>query len=455
MDRQADGLPPSRRVPAAIAIWIAMAITVLDSTIVNVGLPYIAHALAVAPATGLWLVHGYQLAIVAGLLPLAALGDAWGYRRVYLAGLVLFTLASLGCALAGDWPLLLALRIAQGLGAAAIMSVNGALVRHVFPATRLGWAMGINALVIALSALAAPAMGGLILSVASWPWLFGIALLPGGMALAAGWRTLPCARGDGTPPDILAAAMSILAMLSLFGGAAAGFERGDPMLTMAALLLFAGAFTLLWRRSLRSAAPLLPVDLLKNPVLVRAYLGSICNFAAQMTLLSALPFYLRHQPGYPPWLIGLTVGAVPLGLAMASPWAGRRADRASADRVQGGGLMLAAGGLAGYALVPAAQPVAVALCGLIAGAGFGLFQAPNSRKMMAYAPRQRGGAAAGMLALSRLSGQIGGVAMAGWIFGLTASSNGRFGLVAAAIALIGSLTVMVSASKARTARSGD
>jgi len=174
-----DGLPQPRRTLAALAIWTAMAITVLDTAIVNVGLPTIAGELAVAPGAVLWITQAYQLAIVASLLPFAALGETLGYRRIYLAGLALFTLASLGCALSASWASLVSARVLQGLGAAAIMSVNGALVRYTFPSSRLGQALGINAMVISVSALAAPALGGAILTVATWPWLFGINVVLG------------------------------------------------------------------------------------------------------------------------------------------------------------------------------------------------------------------------------------------------------------------------------------
>lgn len=439
MDDQADGLAGPRRRLAATAIWIAMAITVLDTAILNVGLPYMAHALAISPSDSLWVIHGYQLAIVASLLIFAALGDALGYRRIYLSGLVVFTLASLGCALAESWLSLVAWRVIQGIGASAIMSVNGALVRHTFPAAHLGRAMGINALVIALSALAAPPIGGLVMSITSWPWLFGINLLFGVLAFVLGWHNLPDARGGPTLIDAFAAILSILAALSLLGGTMGGVESGNLALILGSFVIFVGTFSALWHRSVKSITPLLPVDLMTNPILAKAYIGSICNFSAQSMILSALPFYLRHTQAYQPWLIGLTVGAIPLGLGLISPWAGRWSDTVSNRRLQGGGLNLAALGLAGYALVPVSEPFAMGLCGLMTGAGFGLFQVPNNRRMMITPMRQRGGAAAGMLALSRLSGQITGVVMAGLVLRLLTPTNGYFGFVAAAMALLGGM----------------
>lgn len=434
-----DGLPEPRRTLAALAIWTAMAITVLDTAIVNVGLPTIVRELAVKPVAGLWIVQGYQLAIVAGLLPCAALGETLGYRRVYLAGLALFTISSLGCALSASWAGLVAARVLQGLGAAAIMGVNGALVRYTFPAARLGQALGINALVISASALAAPAIGGAILTVATWPWLFGINLALGASAFALGARALPEARGAAVSADVAAALGTVVAVLCLFGGVTTGLENRDGLLALGSLAVFAVTVVWLWRRSSRQSAPLLPVDLMRKPFLARAYVSSVTNFAAQGTVLVALPFHLHQGLGYSPLATGLLVGAIPLGLGAAAPWAGRYADRHPASTLSQAGLWVAACGLAGYALFPGPQPLALGACGLLAGAGFGLFQGPNNRRMLAGAPRERSGAAAGMLALSRLTGQIGGVVLAGLVLQAAGSGSGAFGWVAAGAAAVGAL----------------
>src|SRR5215831_6866903 len=124
-----DGLPIPRRYWSMAAIWLAMAMSVLDGAIANVALPTIAHELNATPAASIWVVNAYQLAITVCLLPLAALGDKLGYRRVYMAGLAVFTVGSLSCALSHTLAELTAARVLQGVGAAGIMSINSALVR--------------------------------------------------------------------------------------------------------------------------------------------------------------------------------------------------------------------------------------------------------------------------------------------------------------------------------------
>ena len=143
-----DGLPPELRRWAVAAIFTALALASLDTAIANIALPAIAADLHVSPADVVWVVNVYQIALVATLLPLGALGEIVGHERIYIGGLLLFTLASLGCALAWSLPSLLTARTLQGLGASGIMSVNAALVRFVYPTRMLGRGFGHNALVV-------------------------------------------------------------------------------------------------------------------------------------------------------------------------------------------------------------------------------------------------------------------------------------------------------------------
>src|SRR6201986_2177149 len=146
MKHHPDGLPQPERNGAILTIAIGLMMSVMDGAIANVALPTIARHLQATPSFSIWIVNGYQLAITISLLPLASLGEIVGYRRVYLVGLVLFTLASAFCALAHTLPLLTTARILQGFGAAGIMSVNSALVRFTYPRSLLGRGIGLNAL---------------------------------------------------------------------------------------------------------------------------------------------------------------------------------------------------------------------------------------------------------------------------------------------------------------------
>src|ERR1700760_855288 len=187
----ADGLPWEKRRWAIAAIFTALAMASLDTAIANVALPAIAADLHVSPADVIWVVNVYQIALVATLLPLGALGEIVGHERIYLGGLLLFTLASVGCALAWSLPSLLVARTLQGLGASGCMSVNTALVRYVYPSRMHGRGFGHNAMVVATAFTLGPSIASAILAIGPWPWLFAINLPFGIIAFLIGIRTLP------------------------------------------------------------------------------------------------------------------------------------------------------------------------------------------------------------------------------------------------------------------------
>src|SRR5258705_2774437 len=186
-----DGRPGERRRWSVAAIFTALAVASLDPAIANIALPAIASDLHVSPADVIWVVNVYQIALVATLLPLGALGEIVGHRRVYLAGLVLFTVASLACACAWSLPSLLTARVLQGLGASGIMSVNTALVRFGYPARLQGRGFGHNALVVATAFTLGPTIASGILAIGPWSWLFAINIPFGVVAIVIGLKTLP------------------------------------------------------------------------------------------------------------------------------------------------------------------------------------------------------------------------------------------------------------------------
>ena len=184
-------------VPALLALFLAVFLSALDTAIANTALPAISAELRAGAAASVWVVNAYQLAVVAVLLPFAALGDFWGPRRVFLMGLVVFTVGSLGCALSTSLPALSLARVVQGVGAGGIMAVNLALVRLIFAPGQLGRGVGLNAFVVGLGFSLGPTVASLVLSVVSWPWLFGINVPLGILGLGAGPQShsaQPCAQ---------------------------------------------------------------------------------------------------------------------------------------------------------------------------------------------------------------------------------------------------------------------
>lgn len=412
MTQAEDGLPFPQRYWAILTIVLGIVMAVIDGAIANVALPTIAQDLNATPSFSVWIVNGYQLAITISLLPLAALGEIVGYRKVYLAGLALFTIASLLCALSHTLVLLTAARIVQGFGAAGIMSVNAALVRFTYPRKQLGHGIGINALVVAVSAAVGPTLAAAILSVGNWPWLFAVNIPVGIAAVLVGRRALPHTPRASHAFDWRGA---VLCAVTLGVGIAAIDSVGHgeaPYLYLAEFAVAAIACTVLVRRELHAPSPLLPVDLLRIPIFALSVCTSVASFCAQMLAFVALPFYLQDRFGYSAVQIGLLITPWPIAVGFSAPIAGWLAERHPAGLLGGIGLLVFAGGLAALALLPPHPVLSDIVWRMaLAGAGFGLFQSPNNRTMIAAAPRERSGGASGMLGTARLLGQTIGAAL--------------------------------------------
>jgi DHA2 family multidrug resistance protein-like MFS transporter len=418
MTRSFDGIPVPQRYWAIATITLGITLAVMDSAIANVALPTIGRDLHTNSAFSIWVVNGYQLAITISLLPLSSLGDILGYRKVYIAGLVLFIVASLACALSDSLLTLALARVLQGFGAAGIMSVNTALVRFIYPYRQLGRGIGINAIVVSVAAAVGPTVASAILAVANWPWLFAVNVPIGLAALSIGVFALPVTPKSPHAFDLKGAALSALTFGLLIGAIdAGGHGEAGWLLAVAATgaILFG---YLLVRRELSMPSPLLPVDLLRIPIFSLSVATSICSFVAQMLALVALPFHLQAENGYSAVQTGLLITPWPIAVGIAAPIAGHLADRYPAGLLGGAGLAVFALGLLLLALLPAHPDfVAVAWRMAVCGAGFGLFQSPNNRAMITSAPAERSGGASGMLGTARLLGQTTGAALVALLFG--------------------------------------
>ncbi|HLJ72909.1 MAG TPA: MFS transporter [Roseiarcus sp.] len=428
----ADGLAPPRLFLAIGAILAATVLVVLDGAIANVALPSISRALRVSAADCVWVVTSYQLGVVIALLPCAALGESFGGRRIFLAGAALFTGASMLCALSGSLAELAAARFIQGIGAGAIMALGAMMLRFAFPQRLLGRAIAWNAMVIALSAAAGPGVGSAILAVADWPWLFAVNLPIGALVIAAG-QALPRPEGTGRSLDLVSAALNA----GLFAMAVIGADSvaTRPALGMALALGAALFLVALVRRERRRAAPLIPIDLLREGSFRLAAIASVCCFSGQMMAIVALPFYFQRELGQSVFSTGLLMTPWPLAVAIAAPISGRLTERVSTAKIcAAGGACLALGtALAGA--WPIGRDFAPIVVGMIlAGAGFGLFQTANNRILLLSAPKARSGAAGGAQGTARLLGQtIGAVGMALLFEMAPAGAAPRIGLIVAAL----------------------
>ena len=408
----ADGLPRRERTLAMAAISVAVAMATLDTAVVNTALPTIARDIGTDAASSVWVVNVYQLVVVAALLPLASLGEIAGHRRVYVAGVILFTATSLACGFAWSLPTLVAARAAQGLGAAAIMSVNVALIRFIYPAATLGRGVGVNALVVAVAFTVGPTVASAILSVATWHWLFLVNVPAGILAAVVGLRTLPATSRSGHRFDGVAALLcaGLFALLILGFGAVA--HRDAWWVVAAEWAVAAACCAALLHREAGRPAPMLAMDLLRRPIFALSAVTSVCSFTTQGLAFVSLPFLFQDAMGHSQVATGFLMTPWPAIVALMAPIAGRLSDRYPAGALGGAGLLVLCAGMASLAWLPAdADAVAIGWRMALCGAGFGFFQSPNLRAIMGSAPPHRSGGASGLVATSRLLGQGIGAAL--------------------------------------------
>jgi len=435
------GLPRPDRIVAMTAILINVAMANLDSAIANTALPTIARDLDITNSQSIWIVSAYHVTMVASLLPAASLGEVIGLRRVSLAGLVLFTIASLICGIAPSLEWLVIGRLLQGVSAASILGLSIAMTRAIYPRELIGSGLGINALVVALSLVAGPTVASLILHVTSWHWLFLINVPLGLLGIAMSLHSLPP-----TPraPWRFDAVGALLCMTGL--GAAVyllnSLARSPnwlvalPGITMAALALL-----LLFHRQKDSPAPMLAVDLLRRPLFALSALASFLTVTIQALALVSLPFLMQDLLGYSQVETGFLITPWPVFVAAVAPFAGRWSDRIPAPALGATGMAVLCLGLALLATQPAhSTPIDIAWRMALCGVGYGLFHSPNMRTLVMSSPVERSGGAGGISGVVSNLGHATGAGIVAAVF--TAFSSGGVSLAL----WIGTCLAMLSSS---------
>ena len=416
-----DGLHRPRIYYAVISIFCGIFLSVVDGNICNVALPTIAQQLGVSSADSIWVVNAFQLVIMMTLLPFSTLGELYSYKKVYLGGVAVFTVASVFCTLSHSLPMLIASRAFQGLGASMMMSVNTSIAKLVFPKRHLGKGVSINATVVALSAVSGPSIAAGILSVAPWPWLFAINIPVGVITFLMGWRFLP-----DNPTHVVGRKFNFQdALLNavVFGLLIGCIElyshdgRLTTVLVGVAFLLVSGWFYV--RTQLRRKYPMLPFDLLRIPMFSMSVITSIVSYTAQMLALVGMPFLLLNTFGMNAVETGVVMTAWPFIVMFVAPLSGSLSGKIHPGLLGGLGLLLMSAGCFLLSYIPEdASHLDIAWRLMMCGAGFGFFQSPNNHLLLSSPPNHRSGSASGMLSTARLTGQATGAALVALLFHL-------------------------------------
>lgn len=412
---------------AVIAVLAAIMMGVLDGTVMNVALPTLSKEFNVTPSDIIWVVNAYQLVVTMMLLGFAAIGDVFGYKRVFLCGVSIFVTASALCAMSKSFEMMVASRILQGIGGACTMSINTALLRIIFPPNRLGRVMAANAVIVAVTAASGPALGGAILSVGHWSWIFLMNIPLGLAALTIGWKLLPH-----NPPQktkrkldgqsvVMNAVFFGLLIYTIEGMAHDGFST--LLLLQAVVTVIVGILYI--KRQLQIPMPILPVDLFRIPIFSLSIGCSIACFTAQMLALVSLPFFMQHSLGMGVAATGLLMTPWPLATTLTAPIAGRMIERVHPGILGAVGMGIFATGLCLLAtLGNDTESWNLAWRMAVCGIGIGLFQTPNNVTITTSAPIQRSGGASGMLGTARVLGQTLGTAIVAILFHYMGKENG-------------------------------
>lgn len=354
----------------------------------------------------------YLLAAAVCLVPFGRLADIHGRRRVFLAGVLVYAAASLGCALAPSGPVLLAARVAQGVGGAAIFSTNVAILTSVLPPGRRGAALGVNVASVYLGLSLGPPLGGVLTDHAGWRSLFLVSAALGAAlavivrrGLAGEWR-----ESAGEPFDAAGSTLYTAGLLSLMYGLSRLPAPAGLGLVVAGLALLAGFVR--WEKRARN--PVLPMGLFfENRVFLLSNAAALVNYAATFAVGFLLSLYLQYVKGLSAQAAGLVLVVQPVLMTVVSPFAGRLSDRVPSRVLASLGMGLTAAGLGLLCALTAATPLWFALvCLALLGCGFGLFSSPNTNAVMAVVEKRHYGVASASLGTMRLSGQMLSMAIA-------------------------------------------
>jgi len=413
--------------------WLAMAglgmgvfMATLDASIVNISLPTLVQVFNTNFATIQWVVLSYALVLTSLMLMVARLGDMFDKKRIWLGGLALFTLSSLLCGLSPSVGWLIAFRALQGLGATMMQALGMAMITEVFPANERGRAMGVLGSVVSVGIAVGPPLGGILIGLAGWQWIFFVNVPVGLVTAVVVTRFVPqSVPAAGRQRFDLRGALVLMAALAFY---ALGMTLGQRMgfgapLTLGLLTAAAVGFVTLLAVEKRTDQPMIDLSLFRNPLFG---LNLLMGFLVFMVLSGGfiLPFLLELVRGFPTQLVGLMMMAFPVIMGLVSPLSGMLADRYGSRLISIVGLIvIIAGCLSMVTLTAEVTPLGFVARMIPLGLGFGLFQTPNNSAIMGAAPRHRMGIASGLLSLSRTLGQSTGLPLMGALFAAQALAH--------------------------------
>ena len=418
--RSAQGTRSVRWALASLSL--SMLLSALGTSIANVALPTLAQAFHASFQEVQWVVLAYLLAITTLIVSVGRLGDLTGRRRLLLAGVFLFTVASVLSGLAPTLELLIAARALQGLGAAIMMALTMAFVAEMVSKEKTGSAMGLLGTMSAIGTALGPSLGGVLIAGFGWRAIFFINVPLGILAFLLAYRYLPLDRQGPTTDRARFDSVGTLLLALTLGAYALAMTMGHGSfgpLNMALLLAAAFGVALFMAAENRAASPLIRLAMFRNPVLNAGFSMSALVTTVVMATLVVGPFYLSRALGLDAARVGLVMSSGPIVAALTGVPAGRFVDRLGAHRISIVGLIAMAVGSFVLTMLPTKFGIPGYIAPLVViTAGYALFQAANNTAVMTNIRPDQRGVTSGMLNLSRNLGLITGASVMGTVFAL-------------------------------------
>lgn len=409
----------SRKWLVMSAVAMGIFLGTIDGSIVNVALPTLVGELQTNFATIQWVVLAYLLTLGTLLLTVGRLADIYGKKPIYVSGFLVFTIGSVLCGLAPTVYWLIGMRIIQAVGAAMVFALGAAIVTEAFPANERGKALGVTGAIVSLGIVAGPVVGGIILGVLSWHWIFFVNLPVGLLGTWIAWRNVPNTRpGERQRFDFGGAITLFISLLALLLALTLGQDQGFlstvPLVLFVTSVLFLAIFVVLERRT---AQPMLDLGIFRNRLLTINLVTGFLTFVAIAGTILLLPFYLENVLGFSVQQVGLLLSVTPIALGVVAPIAGSLSDRLGARPITLTGLaLLIVGYVAISTLSTETTVLGYVLRLLPVGLGMGIFQSPNNSVIMGAAPRGQMGVVSSLLSVTRSLGQTTGIAVLGSIW---------------------------------------
>ena len=412
---------PANKWPTFLIVAIGVFMSTLDSSMVNIALPFIMKDFHSSLNDTQWVVMVYLLTITATLLFWGHLSDRLGRGKIYTAGLLIFGLGSLACAYAPTLPFLVVARFCQALGAAMMMAAGPAIIKETFPREQLGRSLGLIGMAVSLGLMSGPSLGGFLLELASWRVLFFITVPLGLLFAFLAIRILPGPTQHHTGPldwlgSLTWATALVLLCLTLTHASSSIWSASRLLLTGSA---GAGALGCFIAIEARLPHPLLAMKLFRNRHFTLAIVSAVLSFMVLFGVILLIPFHLDRVLNLPPSKIGLVMLAVPSSILVVSPLAGWLSDYVGTRLISTLGLSVSTLGVFLLATIQTSTPPLI-IAGqlMLVGLGQALFLSPNSASVLSHVEASKAGAAAALLATARNLGMLLGIAQGALIFSL-------------------------------------